>query len=115
MQHDPLTIEEVTSSSTGTRVLRLTGPIMLSNLFDFQAKVRANTSRALILDMSGVPYVDSAGIGAMVGAYVTHNKDNRSLALVGVNDRVLGTLSMTRVDGFFKRYDSVAAAEAATG
>jgi len=113
MRHEPLTIEDVCPSSNRTRILRLTGPITISNLFDFQAKVRANTSRALILDMAGVPYVDSAGIGALVGAHVNHNKDNRSLALVGVNDRVLGTLRVTHVDTFFKRYDSVAAAEAA--
>ena len=113
MRHEPLTIEDVSPSTNRTRILRLTGPITISNLFDFQAKVRANTSRALILDMAGVPYVDSAGIGALVGAHVNHNKDNRSLALVGVNDRVLGTLEVTHVDSFFKRYDSVAAAEAA--
>jgi anti-sigma B factor antagonist len=115
MQQAPLTIEEVPSSKDGTRVLRLTGPITLANLFDFQAKVRANTSRALILDMTGVPYVDSAGIGALVGAHVSHSKDKRSLAIVGMSDRVISTLSMTRVDGFFKRYDSIAAAEAAAG
>lgn len=31
--------------------------------------------------MAGVPYVDSAGIGALVGAYVNHQKDGRSLVL----------------------------------
>jgi len=115
MQHDSLAIEEVPSSNNGTRILRLTGPITLSNLFDFQAKIRSNTSRALILDMTAVPYVDSAGIGALVGAHVSHNKENRRLAIVGMSDRVLSTLSMTRVDGFFKRYDSIGAAESASG
>jgi anti-sigma B factor antagonist len=111
MQHDPLTIEDVHSEES--RILRLHGPITISNLFDFQARVRSNTSRTLILDLSGVSYIDSAGIGALVGAYVNHNKDNRSLAPVGVNDRVLGTLQITRVDQFFRRFDSIAAAEQA--
>ena len=112
MPNDPLAIEEVPSSCNRTRILRLTGPITLSNLFDFQAKVRANTSRVLILDMTGVPYIDSAGIGALVGAHVSHDKDKRSLAIVGMSERVLSTLSMTRGDGFVKRYDSVAEAAA---
>ena len=89
MPQESLRIEDVVGSKAGPRILRLTGPIVINNLFEFQAMVRADTSRALIIDLSNVPYVDSAGIGALVGAYVTHQKDGRSLALVGVSDRIL--------------------------
>jgi anti-sigma B factor antagonist len=73
--------------------------------------VRGNTSRHLILDMSDVPYMDSAGIGALVGAYVNHQKEGRSLALVGVTDRVRAALQVTRVEQFFKFYAHQAAAQ----
>ena len=43
------------------------------------ASVRGH--RALIIDLSNVPYVDSAGVGALVGAYVTRQNGGRSLAL----------------------------------
>lgn len=112
MPQEPLTIDDQPGPQHGQRVLRLAGPLVISNLFDFQAKVRADDSRQLILDFSSVPYVDSAGIGALVGAYVTHQKDGRSLALVGVSDRVHSALKVTRVAQFFKFYDSVAAASA---
>ena len=115
MQKEPLTIEDIQSAQNGNRILRLHGPITIANLFDFQATVRSNTSRALILDLCGVPYIDSAGIGALVGAYVNHNKDNRSLALVGVSERVLNALKITHVDAFFRVFDSLAAAEEAAG
>jgi anti-sigma B factor antagonist len=111
MQQEPLTIEDLQSPSNGARILRLHGPITLSNLFDFQARVRSDKSQALIIDLTSVPYVDSAGIGALVGAYVNRHKDNRSLALVGVNDRVLNTLKISHVDKFFRRFDSLDAAE----
>jgi anti-sigma B factor antagonist len=114
MPQEPLHIEEVSGTPDGERVLRLTGPVLLSNFFEFQAKVRASTSPTLILDLSGVPYMDSAGIGALVGAYVTHQKDGRHLALVGVTDRVRSAMQITRVEQFFQFYDTVAAAEAAT-
>ena len=115
MQREPLTIEDIDSATHGSRILRLHGPITILNLFDFQARVRANTSHTLILDLSGVPYIDSAGIGALVGAYVNHNKENRSLALVGVGERVLNALRITHVDSFFRVFDSLAAAEQAAG
>jgi len=112
MPKDPLAIEDQAGPKDGQRILRLTGPITISNLFDLQARVRADTSHQLILDFTGVPYIDSAGIGALVGAYVNHQKEGRSLALVGVNDRVRTALQVTRVEQFFRFYDSVAAATA---
>jgi hypothetical protein len=71
MEKDLLRIDDKPGSQPGQRVLRLTGALVLTTVFDFQATVRADQSRYLIIDFSGVPYVDSAGIGALVGAYVT--------------------------------------------
>lgn len=111
MPSEPLVIEDFLGPKQGQRVLRLTGPLVLTTLFDFQAKVRADTSSTLILDFTNVPYVDSAGIGALVGAYVTHQKDGRTLYLTGVSDRVRSALKVTHVEQFFKIVDSVEAAE----
>ena len=60
MPKDPLTIEDSPGSRDGQRILRLVGPLVMNNLFDFQARVRGDNSRALILDFTQVPYVDSA-------------------------------------------------------
>jgi anti-sigma B factor antagonist len=113
MPQEPLHIEDIPGASVDYRVLRLSGPVTISNFFQFQSLVRSNTSRRLILDLSGVPYIDSAGIGALVGAYVNHQKDGRSLALVGVKQRVRDAMHVTRVEQFFQFYDSEAAAQLA--
>ena len=94
-------------------MLRLTGPVLLSNFFPFQALVRASNAPTLVLDMTEVPYIDSAGIGALVGAYVSHHKDKRRLALVGVTVRVRNAMQVTHVEQFFPFYDTVEAALAA--
>jgi anti-sigma B factor antagonist len=113
MPDQPLHIEEMNGSRDGIHILCLSGPLTLSNLFGFQAKVRSDNSRALILDFTGVPLVDSAGIGALVGAYVTRQKDGRSLSLVGVNQRIHHALEVTRVESFFHFYETIAEAEQA--
>jgi anti-sigma B factor antagonist len=113
MPDQPLHIEELAGSRDGIHILRLSGPLTLSNLFGFQAKVRADSSRALILDFTGVPLADSAGIGALVGAYVTRQKDGRSLGLVGVNQRIHHALEVTRVESIFHFYGTVTEAEQA--
>jgi anti-sigma B factor antagonist len=113
MSEQPLHIEDLPATRDGIRILRLVGPLTLPNLFGFQSKVRADTSRALILDFTGVPHTDSAGIGALVGAYVTRQKDGRSLRLVGVNQRIHQSLEVTRVESFFRFFGTVAEAEQA--
>jgi anti-sigma B factor antagonist len=111
MQRESLQITDQPGSQPGQRILTLSGPLVLSTMFQFQATVRSDDSRLLIIDFSNVPYADSAGIGALVGAYVTRQNAQRRLALVGVCDRVRGALKVTRVEQFFGFFDSVAAAE----
>ena len=113
MPQDPLHIEDINELPHEYRVLRLSGPVTISNFFQFQSLVRSNTSNKLILDLSGVPYIDSAGIGALVGAYVNHQKQGRSLALVDVRQRVRDAMQVTRVEQFFQFYETEAAAQQA--
>ena len=111
MPQEPLHIEDIHGTPDDCRLLRLNGPITISNFFQFQSLVRSNQSPRLILDLSGVPYIDSAGIGVLVGAYVTQQKDGRSLAFVGVKQRVRDAMQVTRVEQFFRFYDTEAAAQ----
>jgi anti-sigma B factor antagonist len=113
MPQDPLHIEDRQGNREGVRILKLSGPLVLANIFDFQAKIRADSSKGLILDFTSVQYMDSAGVGALVGAYVSRDKGERTLALVGVNQRIQDVLAVTRVKEFFKIFDSIADAETA--
>jgi len=110
MPHEPLHIEDRGGTHEGHRVLCLRGPLIITNLFQFQSIVRANTTSFLILDLTQVPFVDSAGVGALVGAYVTHDKGRR-LALVGVTERVRNTMHVAHVEQFFHFYETAKAAQ----
>jgi anti-anti-sigma regulatory factor len=46
-------------------------------------------------------------VGALVGAYVRHQKEGHSLTLAGVNERVRNTLKVTQVENFFQYAESV--------
>jgi len=111
MPDQPLVVESIAGSRDGLCILRLAGPLTLSNLFQFQALLRAEKAPVTIVDLTNVPYIDSAGIGALLGAHVSRQKEGRSLALVGVNQRVQHALEITRVFQFFSVYPSVAEAE----
>jgi anti-sigma B factor antagonist len=113
MPQEPLSVEDLSAPNSGQCVLRLRGPILISNFFQFQSLVRGSTAPSMILDLTDVPYIDSAGIGALVGAYVTHQKQGRSLALVGVTQRVRNTMQVTRVEQFFRFFATMAEAQRA--
>jgi anti-sigma B factor antagonist len=97
----------------GQRVLRLKGPLNIHTIFDFQNAMRAESSPILIIDLSGVPFIDSAGLGALVGAQVTSQKANRKLALVAMNTQVKALLDMTQVGKFFRTFPTIQDAQAA--
>jgi anti-anti-sigma factor len=111
MSQEHLQIEEVSGSRDGIRIFRLAGPLVLASLSSFQSKVRADISKALILDFTGVPYLDSAAIGALVGAHMNRQKEGRSMALVGVNQRIRQAFEVTRIESLLHFYDSVVEAE----
>jgi anti-sigma B factor antagonist len=54
----------------GRGVMRLRGPLTTENLPPFHNAVRRDDSAVLFLDLSEVPYIDSAGLGSLVSAYV---------------------------------------------
>ena len=108
---DAFTMTDRPGTQAGQRILTLNGPLVLASIFQFQATVRADQSQTLIIDFGSVPYIDSAGIGALVGAYVTRQHSKRRLALVSVSNRVRDALKVTRVEQFFQFFDSVGAAQ----
>jgi anti-sigma B factor antagonist len=102
-----LIITESGSDGGPSKILKLQGPLLISNMFDFQSKVRSTPAPTLILDLTEVPYMDSAGVGVLVGAHVSRDKDGRKLLLVGVTQRVRQTLQVTQVERFFTFLDTV--------
>jgi anti-sigma B factor antagonist len=64
------------------------------------------------MDLTGVPYMDSAGMGVIMNYYVAAQSGGRKFIVVGVNDRVRALLEMTKVDSVLKLCDSVEAAQA---
>ncbi len=75
--------------------------------------LRKDDARVTVLDMTGVPYIDSAGIGLLMGSYVSRQRDGRTLLLVGVNERVRNAMDVTSVYQFFSVFPTVADAEKA--
>ncbi len=93
------------------RILRLKGPLTLKTLFDFQTEGRRSHSRPLIIDLREVPYMDSAGLGALLGVYASCQRHGHAMVVSGVSDRILTLFQISHIDEVLPRAVDIEAAE----
>jgi anti-sigma B factor antagonist len=109
----PLKIDREPGKAPGSVILRLTGPLTLRNIFDLQAEMRKDEPRRLtILDLTGVPYMDSAGMGLVVNYHVHCQNKGGQLVTAGVSPRILELFKMTKVDAVLRMVPTLEDAEA---
>src|ERR1700679_828192 len=113
MADQGLQIELVPSPPDGPRILRFAGALALPSLFQFQSTMRAEPAPVTILDLTSLTYMDSAGLGALVGAFVSAQGSHRKIALVGVPERVVVLMDMTHVRSLIPSYATLDLALAA--
>ncbi|MCB0749146.1 MAG: STAS domain-containing protein [Ignavibacteriae bacterium] len=61
----------------------------------------------IIVNMSDVSFVDSSGIGNIVSAFSTVKDSGGQLKLAGLNDKIKGVLSITRLEKIFEQFPTV--------
>lgn len=99
MQTAHLDLENVSSTNGSAVVKRLNGKLSLETVHNFIQTLRPEPAARLVLDMSGVSFLDSAGVGALVAIFVTRRNSGKSLALAGLTQQ--GTAVM-QVAGLMK-------------
>jgi len=114
MPDEPMTFAQRPGSRNGIEILSLSGPFTLGNMFQLQRALQETRPPYLIIDISKVPYMDSAGLGLLVNTYVAAQKNDRKVAVVGATPRIMALFEMTKVDSLLKHYHTVEDAEAAS-
>jgi anti-sigma B factor antagonist len=70
----------------------------------------ASNKKKLVLNLEGVPYIDSAGLGEIVRTYTTVSRQGGSLKLLNLTKRIEDLLSITKLLTVFDTFDSEAEA-----
>ncbi len=111
-----LTIEVLAGQGSDVKIIQLNGPLVITNFFEFQEIIRQKPlPRVLLIDLSAVPYMDSAALGSLVGLHVSCETHNRKYAIVGASDRLKTLFDVTQVRQLLVSYDSIAEAESKLG
>lgn len=108
---------EIRSRESGTTaVVELSGRLTVSDkpglLKDAVARAVADGTRHVLLDLSGVRYIDSTRLGELIAAHVTVSRQGGRLKLVATPDRILELLEMAGLADVFERYATVDEAKA---
>ena len=89
--------------------------ISLSGDVDLESSPRARTvlldcvnqKRTVLVEMSGIAYIDSSGVASLVEAFQSARKSGSRFALVAVSDAALRVLQLARLDRIFSIHPSL--------
>jgi anti-sigma B factor antagonist len=62
--------------------------------------------KKIVLNLGGVPYIDSAGLGEIVRTYTTVSRQGGSLKLLNLTKRITDLLSITKLLTVFETFES---------
>lgn len=103
MQIEERTVGEVT-------VLDLKGKMTLGEgdeLLKDKINSLMNQGRGkILLNLEGVPYIDSAGLGEIVRTYTTVSRQGGTMKLVNLTKRITDLLAITKLLTVFETFDS---------
>jgi anti-sigma B factor antagonist len=66
--------------------------------------------KAILLNLEGVPYIDSAGLGEIVRTFTTVTRQGGKLKLLHLTKRIQDLLSITKLLTVFETFESEAEA-----
>jgi anti-sigma B factor antagonist len=91
-------------------VLDLTGKLTVGDgaelLRDKVASVAFQGHTKIILNLTGVPYMDSGGLGQLVRCSMAAQKANGAVKLIGLTSRITDLLTITKLLNVFDTFET---------
>ena len=91
-------------------ILDLSGEVRLGDssvaLRDSIRKLADTGKKKVLLNLAGVKYVDSTGIGELIASYATLTRQEGQLKLLNLTDRIQNLLVITKLLTVFDSFDN---------
>jgi anti-anti-sigma factor len=105
MATNPVSVRELslTTATTPTEVIvDCTGKITSNTIQLLKTTVKPlfSESKIVVLDLTNVIYMDSSGLGGIVGLYVSAKAADSQLRLINLNERLKELFSIARLGQF---------------
>lgn len=110
-----LELEKKSVEAREVVITRLSGMLSLETVHTFIETMRPEPAAHLILDMSGLSYLDSAGVGALVSLFVSRRSRDKTLAVAALTKQgtaVLQVAGLTKLLPIFPTVEQALATQA---
>jgi len=64
-------------------------------------------NKHVVLDLAGVQYINSSGLGLLIGSVTTMRSAGGSLKIAGASEKIMGLIRITKLESVFEAYPSV--------
>ncbi len=102
-----LELEKLPSSTDTLTIYKATGKLSLETVNEFIQKVRAETASYVVLDLSGVSFLDSAGVGALVSLFVSRRNQGKVFALAALSPQSTAVVTVAGLQNLLPVYKTV--------
>jgi len=102
-----LEIKTQDSPQPGLKIIVLAGGLTLETVSKFNLTLREETTPVILLDLTRLEWLDSAGVGSLVQLLVRRAKGKASLALAGLSPRNNAVLQVAHVLNLFSVFSTV--------
>ncbi len=92
-------------------ILQLEGELMggpeTENFRELIDEAIKNETNKVVLDMAGVKWMNSSGLGMLMGALTSLRSSGGDMKLANISESVRRPIKITRLDSIFEEYDNV--------
>jgi len=110
MAANPSPVAELNLETTRTPeeiIVRCVGKITSGTAGKLQETVRSliPETNCVVLDLTDVSYLDSSGLGVIVGLYFSAKRQQRKLKLINLNQRLQELFRLTKLASVFEGHE----------
>ena len=110
MESARLQLQQGKENGNGTVATRLDGKLSLETVNAFLQTMRKEQANHVVLDMSGVAFLDSSGVGALVSLFVTRKHAGKTMAMASLTKQAIAVLQVSGILKLIPTYPTVEAA-----
>src|ERR1700692_1813735 len=107
-----LDVEKLPSSTEAFTIYPASGKLMLETVNELLPRLRAESAQRVILDLNGVSFLDSAGVGALVSIFVSRRSQGKEVGLAALQPQAQAVVTVAGLQNLLPIYKSVEDASA---
>lgn len=109
-----LDVEKLPGSNETLTIYKANGKLSLETVNEFLPGLRAETAQRVVLIMSAVSFLDSAGVGALVSLFVSRRNQGKEFALAALAPQAVAVVTVAGLQNLLPIYKTVEDATAKT-